>query len=214
MFLIVGIFLGFVAAIPLGPVNAIVISQSMKRDFFHGFVAGIAAAVLDFLFCLIGLLGIALITVNINRYEVPLKVIASLIMLLIGWRLYLTSRKPVAPKTEKLPTSFTPKPIFQVVLLYVSNPSLYLFWIGAAGWASSHGWILNYAAAPYLFALSCGLGGFIWYTTLSYYVSRYHHLFKPKTLQHVFLVLAIILTGFAIYTFASIFIDFKPGLFH
>lgn len=208
MFLIVGVFLGFIAAIPLGPVNAVVISQSMKRDFFHGFVAGIAAAVLDFLYCLIALLGIALITVNINRYQVPLKIIAGVIMLLIGWRLYLTSKKPVVPKTEKNPTSFTPKPIFQVLLLYVSNPSLYFFWIWAAGWASSHGWILNYAWAPYLFALSCGLGGFIWYTVVAYYVSRYHHLFKPKTFQRIFLILAIILTGFAAYTFAGIFIDF------
>lgn len=207
MFLLVGVLLGFAAAIPLGPVNAVVISQSMKRDFIHGFVAGIAAAVLDFLFCLVGLLGIALITVNIARYETPLKIIAGLIMLLIGWRLFLTSKKPVVPKAEKLPTSFTPKPIFQVVLLYVSNPSLYFWWIWAAGWASSHGWILNYSLAPYLFALSCGLGGFIWYTVLSYYVARYHHLYKPRTFQRIFQGLAVILTGFAVYTFISIFIE-------
>jgi len=209
MFLFLGILLGFVAAVPLGPVNAVVISQAMKRDFFHGFIAGIAAAVLDFLFCLAALFGFALITDNIVKYEVPLKIIAGLIMLLIGWRLYATSKKPVVPKEKKLPTSFTPKPIFQVILLYVSNPALYFFWISAAGWASSHGWILNYALAPYLFALSCGTGGFIWYTTVAYYVSHYHHLFKPRTFQRIFLILAVVLTGFAVYTFASIFVDFK-----
>lgn len=208
MFLLVGLILGFVAAIPLGPVNAFVISQSMKRNFFHGFVAGVTAAVLDFLYCLISLLGIALITVNITRFQIPLKIAAGIIMLIIGWRLYLTSKKPVIPKQEKLPTSFTPRPILGVILLYVSNPSLYFFWIWAAGWAAGHGWILNYAAAPYLFAASCGLGGFIWYTVVSYYVSHHHHQFKPRTFQRIFLILAIVMTGFAAYTFAGIFLHF------
>ncbi|MCX6566600.1 MAG: LysE family transporter, partial [Candidatus Aminicenantes bacterium] len=193
MFFIVGILIGFVAAIPLGPVNAFVISQSMKRDFFHGFVAGVTAAVLDFLYCLIALLGIALITVNITRYQIPLKIVAGVIMLIIGWRLFLTSKKPVVPKEEKNSASFTPRPIFGVILLYVSNPSLYFFWIWAAGWAAGHGWILDFAAAPYFFALSCGLGGFIWYTVLSHYVANQHHQFKPRTFQRIFLVLAIVL---------------------
>ncbi len=76
-------------------------------------------------------------------------------MLIIGWRLYLTSKKPVILKQEKLHEFFTPRRILGVILLYVSNPSLYFFWIWAAGWAAGHGWILNYAAAPYLFAASC-----------------------------------------------------------
>jgi len=208
MYIIVGILLGFVAAIPLGPVNAFVISQSMKRDFFHGFVAGITAAVLDFSYCLVALLGLSLITDNIARYQVPLKIVAGAIMLVVAWRLYLFSKKPVPSREEKSPASFTPRPIFGVILLYVSNPSLYFFWIWAAGWAAGHGWIRDYAAAPYLFALSCGLGGFIWYMIMSYYVAKYHHQFSPRTFQRIFLVLAIFLAGFALYTFAGIFLHF------
>jgi len=208
MYLLVGLILGFVAAIPLGPVNAFVISQSMKRDFFHGFISGITAAVLDFLYCLIALLGIALITINIHRYQIPLKIAAGTVMLLVAWRLFRTSKKPVAPREAKVPAAFSPRPIIAVFALYVSNPSLYFFWIWAASWAASHGWILDYAAAPYLFALSCGLGGFIWYTVLSYYVARYHHQFKPRTFQRIFLILAVFVAGFAVYTFAGIFLDF------
>ncbi|MHB8055192.1 MAG: LysE family translocator [Candidatus Aminicenantales bacterium] len=208
MFIIVGIILGFVAAIPLGPVNAFVISQSMKRNFFHGFLAGVTAAILDFSYCLIALLGLSLITENIARYQVPLKIIFGAVMLAVAWRLYRQSKKPVPPREGKVATSFTPKPIFGVILLYVSNPSLYIFWIWAAGWAASHGWILNYDAAPYLFAVSCGLGGLIWYTVMAYYVAKYHHQFSPRMFQRIFFVLAVFLAGFALYTFAGIFIDF------
>lgn len=208
MYLLVGIILGFIAAIPLGPVNAFVISQSMKRNFMHGFVAGITAAILDFTYCLVALLGLALISDNITRYQVPMKIIAGVIMLLVAWRLYRYSKRPVPSREEKAATSFTPRPIFGVILLYVSNPALYFFWIWAAGWAASHGWILNYPAAPYLFALSCGLGGFIWYTVMAYYVAKYHHQFSPKVFQRIFFILAVALAGFALYTFAGIFLDF------
>jgi L-lysine exporter family protein LysE/ArgO len=208
MFFLVGIVLGFLAAIPLGPVNAFVISQSMKRNFFHGFVAGITAAVLDFSYCLIALLGMSLITDNIARYQIHLKIAAGTIMLLVAWRIYGYSKKPIPSREAKTPTSFTPKPIIGVILLYVSNPALYFFWLWAAGWAAGHGWILNYAAAPYLFAVSCGLGGFIWYTVMSYYVAKYHHMFTPKTFQRIFFVLAIVLVGFALYTFAGVFLDY------
>jgi len=209
MYLLVGILIGFGAAIPLGPVNAVVIAQTMKRDFLHGFLAGVTAAILDTIYCLIALLGFSLFTVNINKYEIPLKVVASLVMLILGWRLYITSKKPLEPKTEKRPTSFSPRPLFGVILLYISNPSLYFFWIGAAGWAAGHGWILDNKAGPFLFALACGIGGFFWYTILTYYVSKHHHQFKPQTLQRIFLIMAIALVGFAVYTFVGIFIKIK-----
>lgn len=208
MFFLVGIFIGFVAAIPLGPVNAFVISQSMKRDFLHGFLAAITAAVLDFVFCLGALLGMSLITDNIARYQIHLKIIAGTIMLLVAWRVYRYSKKPAPSREDKAAKSFTPKPIFGVILLYVTNPSLYFFWIWAAGWAASHGWILNYAVAPYLFALSCGLGGFVWYTVMAYYVAKYHHMFSPKTFQRIFQVLAVVLVGFALYTYGGIFFHY------
>lgn len=208
MFFLVGIVLGFLAAIPLGPVNAFVISQSMKRNFFHGFISGITAAVLDFIYCLIALLGMSLVTDIIAQYQNHLKIAAGMIMLFVAWRVFRYSKKPVASRETKSPTSFTPKPIFMVIGLYVSNPSLYVWWLGAAGWAASHGWILHYAAAPYLFALSCGLGGFIWYTVMSYYVAKYHHMFRPRTFQRIFQVLAIVLVGFALYTFGGIFFHY------
>lgn len=207
MYLIVGILLGFVAAIPLGPVNAFVISQTMKRDFLHGFLAGVTAAVLDTIYCLIALFGFSLVTDNIEKYQIPLKIVAGLVMLFIGWRLYLTSKKPVDPKPKNNAPSFSPRPLLGVLLLYISNPTLYAFWIWAASWATGHGWIREAGQGPYFFfALACGTGGLIWYTVLTYYVATHHHQFGPRTFQRIFFVLAVFLTGFAVYTFVGIFI--------
>jgi hypothetical protein len=59
MFIFTGLLIGFIAAIPLGPINVFVISQTMKRDFFHGFIGGITACVLDAAYCLMAILGMS-----------------------------------------------------------------------------------------------------------------------------------------------------------
>jgi len=62
VYVLIGILIGFVAAIPLGPVNVYVISQAIKRDFLHGFMAGLTSAVLDFVYCLVAILGLTQVT--------------------------------------------------------------------------------------------------------------------------------------------------------
>jgi hypothetical protein len=60
---------------------------------------------------------------------------------------------------------------------------------------------------PYFFALSCGLGGFIWYTVMSYYVASTPCLQTQDVIRGSFR-LAVVLVGFALYTFAGIFLNY------
>lgn len=209
MYILVGLVIGFIAAIPLGPVNVYVISQSMKRDFFHGFMAGLTAAVLDFIYCLVAILGVTQVTTLMNRWMVVLKVIAAVFLLLIAVRIFQQSKQYREALPAKQNTSFSPRPMLAVLALYISNPSLYFFWITQAAWFTSHDWSGNSTLTAVAFALACGIGGALWYLILTRYVSKYHHQFSAKTFRTIFLVLAVALFVLAVYTFLSIFIDFK-----
>ena len=92
MYILLGILIGFVAAIPLGPVNVFVISQALKRDFLHGFLAGITAALLDILYCLVAILGIAQVAYGLNKFVPAMKVFAALLLTFLGYRLYVQSK--------------------------------------------------------------------------------------------------------------------------
>ena len=70
MFVLLGLIVGFFAAIPLGPVNIFVISQTIKRDFLHGFLAGLTTAILDFIYCLIALVGFFHISFSLNLTKI------------------------------------------------------------------------------------------------------------------------------------------------
>jgi len=211
MSILIGLVFGFVAAIPLGPVNVFVISQTIKRDFFHGFMGGLTAAVLDIIYCLIALLGISQVTFNLDHYlGLPImKVVAALVLIVLGFRMVQQSKTFKEAMPDKKSTSFSPHAIFGVVLLYISNPALYAFWIVVAGTVTSHYWVSDTGTSPILFALSVGIGGLAWYFILTYYVAKYHHQFKAKTFRVIFLVLGLVLFAIAAYTLLTLFVKLK-----
>jgi arginine exporter protein ArgO len=204
MFVLIGLMFGFLAAIPLGPVNVFVISQTLRRDFFHGFMAGLTASILDTVYCFAALVGISQVTFNLDNHL--LKIIAAGVLIVLGVRLYLQSRTYKDALPEKKETSFSPRALLGVVLLYISNPALYAFWIIVAGTVTSHFRVSRAGTSPLLFALSVGIGGLAWYFILTYYVAKYHHQFKVKTFRIIFVVLAISLFALAGYTLLSIFV--------
>lgn len=45
-----GLLIGFLAAIPLGPLNIYAITQALKHDFLRGFSPGLTASFLDVIY--------------------------------------------------------------------------------------------------------------------------------------------------------------------
>ncbi len=202
--------MGFVAAIPLGPINIYVVSNTLKRDFFHGAMGGVTAAVLDIVFCLFFLLGIVRVVDIIQRYALILKILAALLLTAIGIRLVLQSRAFTEESWPERPTKISARPAVAVFLLYISNPALYGFWLGAASMATTHGWVKSTSEA-WLFSLAVGLGSVLWYLLLVSYVSRHHHQIRPRTFRKILIGLAVILLLFGGYTFLSVFVPSLTG---
>ena len=202
--LILGLIIGFVAAIPLGPINIYVVTQTLKRDFFHGILGGLTAAVLDIIFCLAALIGIGQILAVIQRYSLLLKLLAALLLTAIGIRLILQARRFDESTWGEKPTRKTPRPMLAVVLLYISNPALYGFWLGAAGMVTAHGWVPSRSPKAWLFSLAVGVGSVLWYFLLVRYVAKHHHLIGAKTFRKILVGLAVLLFLFAAFGLASV----------
>jgi L-lysine exporter family protein LysE/ArgO len=206
MFIILGIVIGFAAAIPLGPVNVFVVSQTLKHDFFHGFLAGLTTAIMDTLYCLVALVGISHFTFNLTPYLGWMKGGATLLLIMLGVRMIRQSRKPDSPALSENPLIKSTRPVIGVFLLYVSNPTLYAFWIAVAGMATAHNIVGNSGWIPVAFAVACGLGSMIWYMLIVRYVSKHQHKIRPAAFQKMLVFMGIAMIGFALYTFATIFI--------
>ncbi|MBC7349750.1 MAG: LysE family transporter [Candidatus Aminicenantes bacterium] len=198
--------IGFLAAVPVGPVNIYIISQTLKRDFFHGMIAGLATAFLDFSYCLVALVGFFHISVNITNYDYWLKIAAGAVLMLLGLKLFHDARVFQFQVREKDTVIIrSPRPLLGVFLLYISNPSLYAFWIAVAGFVTAHGLLIEGLWPAVFFALSCGLGAVVWYFFLVRIVSHYQARIQEKTFKRLLLALGLLLVGFSLFTFFKIF---------
>ncbi len=207
MFIILGLAIGFMAAVPLGPVNVVVISQTLKRDFTHGFLAGMTAAVMDFSCCLIALVGFFRIRITLSPNALSvMKFLAGLILLYISSRLLHSSRTfTVISNGAKVPPAAA-RPIVSVFFLYISNPTIYAFWIAVVGAVTAHNLVRHNGWKPIVFAAACGLGSVLWYLTLTRFLSRRQSRIRQETIRKVFYAMAMVLVGFAVFSIGSIFL--------
>jgi L-lysine exporter family protein LysE/ArgO len=208
MAILIGLLVGFAVCIPPGPVNIVIISQTMKRGFLHGFAGGLLAATLDGTYCLLAVLGLANVVGYLKTYQPAFKVAAFFILAAVAWRTFRQSREYAQPAAAAPPASASARPYVGIFFLYISNPSLYAFWLGTAGFVTGHGYITSHKATAYLFAASVWTGCVLWYLILNHYVAKYHQLFSPKTYQRIFLALAVVLMAFSLLTAVSIFTPF------
>jgi L-lysine exporter family protein LysE/ArgO len=207
MFIVLGLLIGFAAAIPLGPVNVFVVSQTLKRDFSHGLLAGITTAVLDFVYCLVALVGLFQIRLAPIPAAMPvMKAVAGLIVILIGYRLVRDSRTFSLPQEGDRIPSASARPIIGVILLYVTNPSLYIFWLAVAGTMTGQNLVRNSGWTAVAFAAAAGLGSLAWYILLVRFVARRQFRIRPRTFRKILYYLGLALTAFGVYTIGTIFL--------
>jgi len=199
MFILLGIFAGLLAAVPVGPVNVFVISQALKRDFLHGLMAGLTAVVLDVSFSFVALAGFFKIKVNLPPHFMSyLKAAAAVIILLLARKLIRDSQTFEIPQERNRIPSPSPKPILGVVLLYVSNPTLYMFWLAVAGTVTGllHSRLEGWTAVA--FSASVGIGSLAWYLSLVRFVASRQHRLKSETFRRILFYLGLLLAAFAI----------------
>ncbi len=204
MMILFGFVIGFIASVPVGPLNLFAISQVVKRGFWHGLLVGLTSALLDVVYCYLALVGFSHLAINLSDFMLFIKIIAIVLLVGMSIRLLKQARHFEKTKTNRR-ISAAHRPIATALLLYLTNPALYAFWLAVAGFATAHRWTTQTGVDPVVFALSAGAGASSWYFLLIRYVDKYHHQFKNETFKKMFVIIALALLGFAIYTFISLF---------
>jgi len=206
MFILFGLLIGFAAAIPLGPVNVFIVSQTLKHDYVHGLMAGLTTAAMDALYCLVALVGFFHFHFNLAPYAGWIKGAATILLIGLGVRLIRQAAKTDQPVLQEKRTIKPSRPVLGVILLYLSNPTIYAFWIAVAGTVTAHRLVAPTGWPPIGFAIACGVGAVLWYLLLVRYVAKNQNRIKPAMFRKLLIIMGIALIGFGLYTFATIFV--------
>lgn len=198
-----GFVSGFVASIPVGPINITIVNEGAKRGFVWALLIGLGAVLMESIYCGLafagfsGLLG--------GRLAAAFMELASfLLMLYLGVK-YLRARDLPAttPSVERMEHRLHPHTAFMTGFVRVlGNPAVLLFWLTLSATFVSHHWIEDTLPSKAACVAGVAVGALAWFTLLAFLVARSHGKFSKTTLlrmSHVsglLLVLAAAGIGF------------------
>ena len=196
------------AAIP-GPINLTLLNEGARRGFFWAFCIGLGASVMDTIYCAISFTGLASF-LDRGVVRASMQVLSVVFLLFLGFKFLLT--KTVSPHTKlgvasekleaRIEQKFHPHSAFMTGFVRVlGNLGVLLAWVVWSALLLAHDWVDEAVAARAACVGGVFLGAILWFTILSYGISRGHGKFSVKTLlrlQHlsgICLILAGLFAG-------------------
>ena len=211
MAILAGLLFGLAAAVPIGPIGILAVTQRLRYGFRRGFSGGLASAAMETIYSLAAIQAAALVIEVIRKYSHAMKLAGTAVLVFVGVGIFRQARTfdPAvvfsAKETKEL------HPVWKTILLYISSPTLPAFWLAGAGLVVAHGWVERSHASAILFALACGTGSALWYFVLLRLILRKPEKVEARVFRLIFLVLGIILVVLAVLNLISIWVKFPAG---
>jgi len=205
--LLKGIILGLTVSMPLGPIGIILINRTIKRSMLSGFFSGLGMATADTLLAFLAGIGFTVIVSFINKERYIISVIAGLIILGVGLKVYLSNPVRDIRNREKSEKSLW-RDYYSVFVLSISNP--YTIFIFVAFFSGVH---VNGNVRPELvpFFLIPGVlvGTISWWFFLSYFVSRFKKNIRLRLIVRINKVAGIVIMVIGVIVLLSVFTPVK-----
>jgi threonine/homoserine/homoserine lactone efflux protein len=210
MAILAGLFLGIAAAVPIGPIGILAVTQRLRHGFRRGFSGALASAAMETIYSLIAVQAAGFVNAFILKYSVVMKFAGTAVLVFVGIGIFRQARTfdPAVVFSDKNIKEL--HPVWKTILLYVSSPTLPAFWLTGAGLVVAHGWVERKHPSAVLFALACGAGSALWYFILLRLILRTPEKLKARVFRVIFLVLGILLIVLAVLNILSVWVKF-PG---
>jgi threonine/homoserine/homoserine lactone efflux protein len=178
-----GFLSGFLLSVPVGPVNVTIINEGARRGLRWALLIGFGASAMEVIYCALAFTGFASFFDGIVL-KAAMELVSFIFMLYLGIRFLNTRTIPaIAPVEAKIKSRLHPRSAFYVGFVRVmGNPGVFLFWIVLAANFRSRDWVGASWGDVFWCVAGVGAGTSLWFSGLSYAVSRGHGKFTEKTL--------------------------------
>jgi threonine/homoserine/homoserine lactone efflux protein len=178
-----GLFSGFLLSVPVGPVNLTIMNEGARRGLVWALMIGFGAVTMEVIYCALAFTGFASLFTgkDINRV---MELGSFVFMLYLGIR-FLRVRTVSMPSgvEEQINTKFNPHAAFAIGFVRVmANPGVFAFWIVLAVKFITGGWVQPTWPGKLSCVAGVAGGTSVWFSGLSYAVSRGHGKFTEEKL--------------------------------
>ena len=176
---------GICAAVPAGPVLLLVLQKTLSRGRGAGILTGLGSAFADTLFATVGLFTLSLVDDFITRHEAVVMEVGGVLMLLIGFGIFLKGKDVPADKPDESGGLTLFGCTLQAAGTALSNPAALAYMLGLL---SMLGLVAGGISAPVWAVLAAvGCGELLYWTALVLVISRWFHV-KASTLKVVSMI--------------------------
>lgn len=178
-----GFMAGYLACIPVGPVNVSIINEGARRGFRYAFFIGLGAVTMELIYSSIAFAGFAQLFTS-PMIRAVMELVSFIVVSAIGIRYLRTREMPSTPHAvEIVEQRLHPHTAFMTGFVRVlGNPATLLFWIAFAAASVAHEWVDQTWPAKISVVSGIGIGAMTWFTKLGYAVSLGHGRFSPRVL--------------------------------
>lgn len=171
--LILGLLIGFVMCIPVGPINVWVINTFFKHNFRSAFSIALGGSVMDFTYFMVVLTGLSLFTFT-PKMSLTFKIVGVLFLFAFGLKEVLTKKQVFELDENALKKIPAASSFFFIgVLIYTSNPTLIATMSGLAAIIKSwHVFDFNFFNY-FLLSFGIAVGSAFWFYALLKIVEKY-----------------------------------------
>jgi threonine/homoserine/homoserine lactone efflux protein len=205
-----GLGLGFVGSIPVaGPTAVIVVESALRNRPRRGMAIAAGAAFAEGLYALVAFWGLAALLTRYPMLRPISRLIAGVVLGLVGAHLAFRKTKPAARSERAEPQHLVHEVLFGFTITAL-NPTLVVTWgVAIAALHSALGeWFTGSDAVP--FALGACIGIAVWFWLLLRLVGHFRRALAPETVSKVIrgtggilVVIGLIVAIFALFKLPS-----------
>jgi threonine/homoserine/homoserine lactone efflux protein len=195
-----GMLIGFVVAVPVGPLGLLCINRSLLLGPVPGLYSGLGVATADAFAAAIAALGISLVSGFLIHHQILFRLIGGLFLCFLGVKIYRTEPKQQPPpgRVGGLLTAYA-----TTLFLTASNPVTILSFV-----AIYAGWHVQDLAGDYIAAaiLTCGVfvGSALWWVGLFVGLTTFRGRFNLRVLGWIQRLSGALIAGFGFAVLLSL----------
>ncbi|QOY54492.1 LysE family transporter [Candidatus Sulfurimonas marisnigri] len=192
-----GFLLGLGAAVPLGPINILIMNESVKR-YKNGVIIGLGAMSSDITYLFLIMFGLM---IYVNQPEIlnGLSLFGGVFLIYLAYTIYKNRDTKIDIPIQQVAKKSSMKLYLKGYILTSVNPYTVGFWFSVSGYIA--GKELN----PFITLFGMLSAILLWITLMPYLVHRSRHKISQRVSHWISLVSSIILFGFGIMMFINLF---------
>jgi threonine/homoserine/homoserine lactone efflux protein len=163
IYLLEGLVIGFLLAMPVGPIGVLCVRRTLTYGNWNGFIVGLSGASADIIYALVAAFGITLVSDFVTGMQHWIRLAGGVLLLILGF--YIFRSHPSEQATPKRSNQHT-KTFISTFLLALTNPMTLFAFVAVFSGVRS-GYISNDRIFLPVLVAGVFFGSLLWFSMLT-----------------------------------------------